>query len=105
MYFTEDELRLVVAWARWRTARSLGIIGDDDLLVPVDAVAAISASKGHLDALQELADAYGAWYGFHLGVFRAGRSGSMTPAEHAELDGLIDRRDRAKQALVDLTPL
>lgn len=102
MFFTEDDLRAIITWAVWRTSRSLGIIGDEDL-VPHDAVQMISASKGHRDALQELADAYSAWYEFHLQIFKAEKTGNLSTAETAQLIQLIDRREAAKQALLAIT--
>ena len=105
MYFTEDELRMVVAWAVWRTSRSLGIISDDEEYAPIDAVAIISQSKGHLEALNEFADAYCAWYQFHLEIYRQGKSGNLSSQESDALDQLIDRRDAARKALVNITPV
>ncbi|WP_156427334.1 hypothetical protein [Novosphingobium sp. Fuku2-ISO-50] len=105
MFFTEDELRMVVAWAVWRTSRSLGIISDDVEYAPVDAVAIISHSKGHREALTEFADAYCAWYQFHLEIYRQGKSGNLSSQETDELRQLIDRRDAARRALIDITPV
>ena len=105
MFFTEDELRMVVAWAVWRTSRSLGVISDDEEYAPIDAVSIISQSKGHREALKEFADAYCAWYQFHLEIFRQGKSGNLSSQETHALDQLIDRRDAARQALIDITPV
>lgn len=105
MFFTEDELRMVVAWAVWRTSRSLGIIGDDEEDAPIDAVAIISHSKGHREALKEFADAYCAWYQFHLEIYRQGKSGNLSSHETRALDQFIDRRDVARKALIDITPV
>ncbi len=105
MYFTKEDLRAIILWAIYRTSRSLGIISFDDEMEPQDAVAAISASKGHLAALEELAKAYGDWYAFHLAIYKSGKSAALSRAEADELEQLILRRDQAKQALLAITPL
>ena len=102
MYFTEDDLRGIIAWAVWRTSRSLGIIGDEDL-VPNDAVHIISASKGHREALEELENAYSDWYRFHLQIFKDGKTGNLSATETTQLHGLIARREAAKNALLTIT--
>ncbi len=104
MLFTEDDLRSIVMWAVWRTSRSLGIIDDNEPYAPLDAVAIISASKGHKDALEEFAAAYEEWYKFHLDIFKEGKSGNLSSTETASLIRLIQRRDDAKKALIDITP-
>ncbi|PTS77530.1 hypothetical protein DBR17_13485 [Sphingomonas sp. HMWF008] len=103
MYFTEEELKLVVGWARWRTLRSLGIVEDDDLYAPADALDMLAAVKGHRDALDEFAAAYVAWYQFHLEIYKAGKSGNLSTSESAVLDGLIERRERARHTLIKIT--
>jgi hypothetical protein len=103
VYFTDEDLKMVVAWATWRTLRSLGIVTEDDPYAPADAVELISASKGHHDALSELAAAYVAWYEFHLEIYKAGKSGNLSASESERLQTLIERRDRARKALVEIT--
>jgi hypothetical protein len=106
MIFTDTELRQVIAWSEWRTAKSLGIIDEDDVFFDrEDAVAIISQLKGHRDALQRLADAYGAWYAFHLEIYKAGKSGNLSADESAKLVRLTGERKAAKDALIALTPL
>ena len=84
-----------------------GIVGDtlteDDAYAPADAVEMISASKGHRDALSEFAAAYVAWYEFHLEIYKAGKSGNLSAGESDALQALIERRDRARKALVEIT--
>jgi hypothetical protein len=63
----------------------------------------LSASKGHHDALAEFAAAYVAWYEFHLEIYKAGKSGDLSASESDTLHGLIQRRDDARKALVELT--
>lgn len=103
MYFTNEELKMIVAWATWRTLRSLGIVTEDDAYAPADAVEMISASKGHREALSEFEAAYVAWYEFHLEIYKAGKSGNLSASEYDALQALIERRDRARKALVEIT--
>ncbi len=105
MHFTKEDLERIIHWATYRTARSLGIIGDDEEFCPEDAVEIIFQLKGHKDALVELADAYQAWYGFHLDIYKAGKSGNLSNDERVTLDRLIFRREEAKRALLAITPV
>jgi hypothetical protein len=104
MIFTKEHLNMVKQWALWRTSKSLGLTNDDDL-VPADAVKVISDSKGHKAALDEVAESYEAWYAFHLKIYKAGKSGSLSPEENEELIKLIDRRENSKEALLAITPV
>lgn len=105
MYFTEEDLRNVIAWAIYRTSISLGIISKDDPLPLNDVVEIIAKSKGHREALAEFADAYSEWYLFHLEIYRAGKSGNLSLEEQNKLLGLIQRRDNAKDNLLQMTPV
>ena len=105
MFFTEDDLRSIIEWARWRTCVSLGIAVDDDIFSLPDALETISALKGHKDALDEFSAAYQEWFKFHLDIFKANRSGQLSSVETATLDRLKLRRDTAKKALIDITPM
>ncbi len=103
MIFTKEHLTDLIAWATYRTSRSLGIVPEEDTMAIEDMVDLISLSKGHRDALQEFVDAYCDWWLFHFQIFSAGNSGKMTPAEIASLTPLILRRDNARAALLALT--
>jgi hypothetical protein len=105
MYFTEDDFRAVFAWALYRTSLSLGIIDVGETIAPKDAIDIISQSKGHKEALNELADAYGEWYSFHLEIYKAGKSGKLNPNETDKLNKLISRRAAARDALLAVTPV
>ncbi|WP_413993311.1 hypothetical protein ACMDCR_15215 [Labrys okinawensis] len=103
MIFTEEILRQVIAWAMLKTSKSLGIIGDDETSLPDNVLELIGVSPNHADALVEFADAYQDWYAFHLGIYKAGKSGNLSHSEQAELLALIGRRDTARKALVEIT--
>lgn len=103
MFFTQEDLDRLIMWAVWRTSRSLGIIGDDEPFAPQDAVQMIAASKGHIDALRAFVDAYVDWYAFHVAIYKAGKSGSLSPGESQQLVQLVERREQAKQTLMDIT--
>jgi len=103
MIFTEELLRQIMAWAEWKVSRSLRIITDDDPYIPDDAVEIISNSKGHRDILNRFANAYREWYGFHLEIFQAGKSGNLNAAEETKLISLVQERDAAKKTLLDIT--
>ena len=105
MIFTEDTLLVLIDWAEWRTARSLGLAEDNQLHVPDEVAAMIAASGQHQAALQRFIDAYQAWWGFHLEIEQAGKSGNMSAAENNTLIGLITERDEAKKVLLDITPI
>ena len=105
MYFTEEDLRNVIAWAIYRTSISLGIISKDDPMPLEDAVEFIARSKGHREAVAELADAYSEWYLFHLEIYKSGKSGQLSLEEQNKLLGLIQRRDNAKDNLMRITPV
>ena len=56
MFFTEDDLRNIIAWATWRTCVSLGIIANDlrelvkyaKLAVVLLFIIAVAVAVGHL---------------------------------------------------------
>lgn len=103
MIFTEEILRQVIAFAIWKTSKTLGIVTDDDPALPDGAIDLIAASTGHKDALDEFVAAYEAWYKFHLEIFKQGKSGQLSPSENQELIDLIARRDCARENLVAMT--
>jgi hypothetical protein len=103
LIFTEEILRQVIAFATWKTAKSLGIVTDEDPALPDGVVELISASTGHKGALEEFVAAYEAWYKFHLEIYKDGKSGRLSPSEYQELNDLIARRDRARKNLIAIT--
>ena len=105
MLFTEEDLRNIIAWAIYRTSISLGIISKDDPMPLEDAVEIIAGLKGHREALVEFADAYSEWYLFHLEIYKSGKSGQLSLEEQNKLLGLIQRRDNAKDTILQMTPV
>ncbi|NFV81897.1 hypothetical protein [Magnetospirillum aberrantis] len=103
MYFTEEILQQVILWAIQRTSLSLGLISEGDQFIPEDAFERIALAKGHRDALMEFVAAYGAWYAFHLEIYKAEKQGKLNPEENNRLMALIHRRDNAKKTLLDIT--
>lgn len=103
MIFTEEVLRQLIAWAQWRTQRSLGIIKEEDPALPADVLEQIASRTGHYAALQAFVEAYSDWFAFHLRIFQAGKQGNLSAAESAELVMLSNRRDEARADLVEIT--
>lgn len=102
LYYTEDILRAFITWATKRTLYSLGVTNDDEI-DPLVAAEIIAVSPDHTSALLELANAYIAWYSFHLGLERTGEARDLSHDENNELNALIMRRDAAKQAFLAIT--
>ncbi|MDH7794900.1 MULTISPECIES: hypothetical protein [unclassified Beijerinckia] len=105
MIFTKEILRQVIAWSVLKASKSLGIIGkdEDESSLPENVLELISVSPNHIDALTKFATAYQDWYAFHLEIYKAGKSGNLSPSEETQLLSLIDRRDAARKALVEIT--
>ena len=103
MYFTAQELNLIISWAIMRTAVSLGIISSDEEPPTADIIEQIALVKGHRETIDKFARAYGEWYQFHLEIYKAGKAGNLSAGEISRLAQLIESRDRARQELVAIT--
>ncbi len=95
--------RMVLAWAELRTAKALGLAEADETTLPPYVATLIAASPAHEAALGKFKHAYAAWWRFHAEIDAVNKAGQLSPAEDAELLRLIDERDAAREALIDLT--
>jgi hypothetical protein len=68
--------RMVLAWAKLRTAKALGLAEADDTTVPPYVAALTAASPAHAAGLNKFKHAYAAWWRFHAVIDAVNKAGS-----------------------------
>ena len=105
MIVTREIVGQIMAWALDRTAASLEIKSDDYPYTVDDLLDLISLSPAHLDTLYQFARAYLDWWNFHLSIEQRDKQGNLSAEDTTSLIRLTDAREKAKAALLAITPL